>query len=220
MLDGLSSNPQIVKPVHRPQPPARLAVPLGQKPDPPTRNCQRSCPWITNPFAQIGLAVCQPGIGLSRCQQGVWQTSQGLCSGHGTLRWCKLRYHCVVTLNHHTLSHTGHLVQNLACVSGQVCGADYLHVDAPSKFTYWYVFYESQAPAAITGVEMGALTAVQVALLTIYDMCKAADRRYGNFRRETAGKAWRQEWEFFCGPSAVNLNLPGNWQTTIHPKPG
>jgi cyclic pyranopterin phosphate synthase len=27
-----------------------------------------------------------------------------------------------------------------------------------------------------TGVEMEALTAVQVALLTIYDMCKAADR--------------------------------------------
>ncbi len=30
--------------------------------------------------------------------------------------------------------------------------------------------------AAQTGVEMEALTAVQVALLTIYDMCKAADR--------------------------------------------
>ncbi len=28
-----------------------------------------------------------------------------------------------------------------------------------------------------TGVEMEALTAVQVALLTIYDMCKAADKR-------------------------------------------
>ena len=27
-----------------------------------------------------------------------------------------------------------------------------------------------------TGVEMEALTAVQVALLTIYDLCKAADR--------------------------------------------
>ena len=32
---------------------------------------------------------------------------------------------------------------------------------------------ETVAP---TGVEMEALTAVQVALLTIYDMCKAADR--------------------------------------------
>lgn len=28
----------------------------------------------------------------------------------------------------------------------------------------------------VTGVEMEALTAVQIALLTIYDMCKAADR--------------------------------------------
>lgn len=30
--------------------------------------------------------------------------------------------------------------------------------------------------AGPTGVEMEALTAVQVALLTIYDMCKAVDR--------------------------------------------
>src|SRR4030065_247950 len=30
-----------------------------------------------------------------------------------------------------------------------------------------------------TGVEMEALTAVQIALLTIYDMCKAADRGLG-----------------------------------------
>lgn len=48
-------------------------------------------------------------------------------------------------------------------------------------------FQVEQAPAAIyckataetrgqTGVEMEAMTAVQVALLTIYDMCKAVDR--------------------------------------------
>ncbi len=48
-------------------------------------------------------------------------------------------------------------------------------------------FATSREPAAVTctatvettgptGVEMEALTAVQVALLTIYDMCKAADR--------------------------------------------
>ena len=46
---------------------------------------------------------------------------------------------------------------------------------------------ETGAPAIIctatvetvgpTGVEMEALTAVQVALLTVYDMCKAADKR-------------------------------------------
>ncbi len=34
----------------------------------------------------------------------------------------------------------------------------------------------SVATTANTGVEMEALTAVQIALLTIYDMCKAADR--------------------------------------------
>lgn len=32
------------------------------------------------------------------------------------------------------------------------------------------------AASARTGVEMEALTAVQIALLTVYDMCKAADR--------------------------------------------
>jgi len=48
-------------------------------------------------------------------------------------------------------------------------------------------FFIDTAPAAVrcearaettgpTGVEMEALTAVQVALLTVYDMCKAADR--------------------------------------------
>ena len=48
-------------------------------------------------------------------------------------------------------------------------------------------FIIEEAPAAIyckataetrgqTGVEMEAMTAVQVALLTIYDMCKAVDR--------------------------------------------
>ena len=34
----------------------------------------------------------------------------------------------------------------------------------------------STRTTAPTGVEMEALTAVQVALLTIYDMCKAVDR--------------------------------------------
>jgi cyclic pyranopterin phosphate synthase len=48
------------------------------------------------------------------------------------------------------------------------------------------VLPEGQAPSVVckasaetvgqTGVEMEALTAVQVALLTIYDMCKAVDR--------------------------------------------
>ena len=34
----------------------------------------------------------------------------------------------------------------------------------------------SAETVGVTGVEMEALTAVQVALLTIYDMCKAVDR--------------------------------------------
>jgi hypothetical protein len=43
-----------------------------------------------------------------------------------------------------------------------------------------------------TGVEMEALTAVQVGLLTIYDMCKAADRGHGDGGHPRAGKERRQ----------------------------
>jgi len=52
---------------------------------------------------------------------------------------------------------------------------------------------------AQTGVEMEALTAVQIALLTIYDMCKSADRAMTitNIRllEKTGGRsgAWRRE---------------------------
>ena len=45
--------------------------------------------------------------------------------------------------------------------------------EAPSPCVECQVTAETVGP---TGVEMEALTAVQVALLTIYDMCKAADR--------------------------------------------
>jgi cyclic pyranopterin phosphate synthase len=50
-----------------------------------------------------------------------------------------------------------------------------------------------------TGVEMEALTAVQIALLTIYDMCKSADRgmTMGDIRllEKTGGKSgdWKRE---------------------------
>ena len=50
-----------------------------------------------------------------------------------------------------------------------------------------------------TGVEMEALTAVQIALLTIYDMCKAVDRGLSihgvRVREERGGKSgeWRPE---------------------------
>ena len=46
-------------------------------------------------------------------------------------------------------------------------------IDAPASCVHCEATAETVGP---TGVEMEALTAVQVALLTIYDMCKAADR--------------------------------------------
>lgn len=49
--------------------------------------------------------------------------------------------------------------------------------DADSMGTLPFIACEVQAhTTGQTGVEMEALTAVQVALLTVYDMCKAADR--------------------------------------------
>ncbi|MBB1075304.1 cyclic pyranopterin monophosphate synthase MoaC [Rhodoferax sp. 4810] len=49
-----------------------------------------------------------------------------------------------------------------------------LHADAArASAVYCTVTVETVGP---TGVEMEALTALQVALLTIYDMCKAVDR--------------------------------------------
>jgi cyclic pyranopterin phosphate synthase len=50
-----------------------------------------------------------------------------------------------------------------------------------------------------TGVEMEALTAVQIALLTVYDMCKAVDRGMTmtdiRLLEKTGGKSghWRRE---------------------------
>ena len=43
-----------------------------------------------------------------------------------------------------------------------------------------------------TGVEMEALTAVSVGLLTIYDMCKAVDRGMRFEAHPPAGKTWRK----------------------------
>ncbi|MBZ0144123.1 MAG: cyclic pyranopterin monophosphate synthase MoaC, partial [Rhodocyclaceae bacterium] len=53
-----------------------------------------------------------------------------------------------------------------------------------------------------TGVEMEALTAVSAALLTIYDMCKAADRgiHFENIRllEKAGGRSghWKAEGDF------------------------
>ncbi len=46
-------------------------------------------------------------------------------------------------------------------------------IDKPSTCVHCQAIVETEGK---TGVEMEALTAVQVALLTIYDMCKAMDR--------------------------------------------
>ena len=51
------------------------------------------------------------------------------------------------------------------------------HVDVQVRLTSEGVEIESSvATHAVTGVEMEALTAVSVAALTIYDMCKAVDK--------------------------------------------
>jgi cyclic pyranopterin phosphate synthase len=56
-----------------------------------------------------------------------------------------------------------------------------------------------------TGVEMEALTAVSVALLTIYDMCKAADRGMRldgiHLLEKSGGKSGR--WTAESGPGSV-----------------
>ncbi|AFJ02610.1 Molybdenum cofactor biosynthesis protein MoaC [Methylophaga frappieri] len=51
-----------------------------------------------------------------------------------------------------------------------------------------------------TGVEMEALTAVQVALLTIYDMCKAVDRgmQMTDIRLETKSGGQSGNWQREC----------------------
>jgi len=51
------------------------------------------------------------------------------------------------------------------------------HVDVQARLENFGVYLESEVSTnAQTGVEMEALTAVSVAALTIYDMCKALDK--------------------------------------------
>jgi cyclic pyranopterin phosphate synthase len=51
------------------------------------------------------------------------------------------------------------------------------HVDVQARVEDFGVYLESQVSTnAQTGVEMEALTAVSIAALTIYDMCKALDK--------------------------------------------
>lgn len=53
----------------------------------------------------------------------------------------------------------------------------HVHIDLESLFEHNAVYCQATVKTAgQTGVEMEALNAVQVTLLTIYDMCKAIDR--------------------------------------------
>ena len=79
-------------------------------------------------------------------------------------------------------------IARVAAIQGAKRTADLVPLCHPLPITRVAVEFEIDAAAALvrctaqvetlgrTGVEMEALTAVQVGLLTIYDMCKAADR--------------------------------------------
>jgi cyclic pyranopterin phosphate synthase len=79
-------------------------------------------------------------------------------------------------------------VARIAAIQGAKRTADLVPLCHPLPITRVAVEFELDAAASAvhctaqvethgrTGVEMEALTAVQVGLLTVYDMCKAADR--------------------------------------------
>jgi cyclic pyranopterin phosphate synthase len=79
-------------------------------------------------------------------------------------------------------------IARIAAIQGAKRTAELIPLCHPLPLTRVTVDFEIDAAAAAvhciaqaetrgrTGVEMEALTAVQVGLLTIYDMCKAADR--------------------------------------------
>ncbi len=59
-----------------------------------------------------------------------------------------------------------------------------------------------------TGVEMEALTAVQVGLLTVYDMCKAADRGMVMGDIRVLEKRGGKSGDWLAGESGVSLDMP------------
>jgi cyclic pyranopterin phosphate synthase len=79
-------------------------------------------------------------------------------------------------------------IARIAAIQGAKRTADLIPLCHPLPITRVAVHFELDAAACTvhctaqvetvgrTGVEMEALTAVQVGLLTVYDMCKAADR--------------------------------------------
>ena len=75
-----------------------------------------------------------------------------------------------------------------------------------------------------TGVEMEALAAVAAAALTVYDMCKAADRamRIGDIRlvKKSGGKSGRLPAGLISRYAAQSCRSPHEIQRTIIPGPG
>jgi len=83
------------------------------------------------------------------------------------------------------------------------------HIDVRAKLQETGVYLEAEvATQAQTGVEMEALTAVTVAALTVYDMCKAIDKamtitdvrlelktggKSGDYRRQAVGAGGRRQ---------------------------
>lgn len=68
------------------------------------------------------------------------------------------------------------------------------HVDVQARIEDYGVYLESSVSTnAQTGVEMEALTAVTIAALTVYDMCKALDKGITisevRLERKTGGKS-------------------------------
>ena len=99
-------------------------------------------------------------------------------------------------------------VARIAAIQGAKRTADLVPLCHPLPITHVAVDFEMDIAASLvrctaqvetlgrTGVEMEALTAVQVGLLTVYDMCKAVDRGMvmGEIRllRKSGGKSG--EW--------------------------
>lgn len=98
-------------------------------------------------------------------------------------------------------------IARVAAIQATKRTAELIPLCHPLPITHVTVDFELDQPAAAvhciaqvetvgrTGVEMEALTAVQVGLLTVYDMCKAADRGMvmGDIRllEKTGGKSGR-----------------------------
>ena len=107
-------------------------------------------------------------------------------------------------------------VARIAAIQGAKRTADLVPLCHPLPITRVAVDFELDEAAATvrctaqvetlgrTGVEMEALTAVQVGLLTVYDMCKAVDRGMVMDGIRVLRQAWRQVGRL--GRRAVSLS--------------